>query len=261
MTRRVDTRPADTRRGDTLREDGDRLPAAIARDLDRGVPADPAAVDRVRETVMASFRARSADAAPTPIGPRPASRPVSPPRPWWSPLFRPAFAAGIAAVLAIGSVGLVAANSGPGDAFYGLRLAAEELNLPFAGGDSTNRTLDRLRQRLDEAKQDASDPAAVSAALKAYRDELERALAAATDEAARQRILAALGTHEVVLDTIEQNAPAAAGSGIQQARDQMGRAQQNLRSSLPSTPPETAAPTTVPDRTARPIETRRPSGR
>lgn len=256
-------------------DERDSLPPGLARDFDVATQPDDGAVARVRETTLASFRA-TADfgagrtAEPADAGVHAAGPPGGEPRPargpWWTPLLRPALSGGLAAAMVVASVGIVAANSGPGDAFYGLRLAAEELNLPFlSSGDGTNRALGRLQQRLDEAQKESGDPAAVSAALKAYRDELRRALAEATDESTRQRILAALGVHETVLDTLSTTVPAAADSGVQQARDQVGQAQQNLRSALPPVPsPALAAspsPAPTQERTVRPTETRRPTVR
>ena len=157
------------------------LPPALGVDLDRGLAADPEALARVRAQVTAEFR-RSSAAGSTRRAAGRAS--VSPPRGWRAAL-RPLAPFGLAGALVLGSVGLVAANSGPGDPFYGLRLAAEELSLL---GPATH--LDRLQQRLDEASRESDNASAVSAALKAYREELQRALDEATDDAGRQAVRA-----------------------------------------------------------------------
>ena len=106
---------------------------------------------------------------------------------------------------------------------------------------------------------------AVSAAIRAYRDELRRALAEATDEATRRRILAALGVHEAALDALELTVPDPAAAGIDQARDQVGQAQENLRAGVgsPTSSPASTGPaaTSAPTRTVRPTETHRPSSR
>ncbi len=246
--------PPPNRPRGAISDEPDALPAGLATDAETGLAPDAEALDRVRSIAIAQFRVAAA---------RSAARPLSTPAPrrWWDVLRRPAFAAGMAGALLLGSFGLVAANSGPGDAFYGLRLAAEGLSLPFAGGDPTTRSLDRLQQRLDEAQRQSSDPTAVSAAIKAYQDELRRALAEAKDEPPRQKILGALGVHGVALATLEQTAPNSAISGIDQARDQVGQAQQQLRATPTAAPIPGAAETPTVERSAKPTETHRPSTR
>jgi hypothetical protein len=232
--------------------DSELLPGHLQADAERGFAPDPEALARVRARVTAEFRVHAAYGAAretrVPTGRRP-----------WRLVLRPAVSLGLAGVLLLASFGLVAANSGPGGPFYGLRLAAEGLGLPFIGV-SGNR-LDRLQERLDEARRESSHASALNAALRAYQDELERALAEADSDAARQAVLAALATHQVALDELAQTVPGGAGREIDQARNQVGLAQESLRagSSPTAVPGSSPAPSQSLDRTTRPVESRRPS--
>jgi hypothetical protein len=160
-------------------------------------------------------------------------------------------------VVLLGSVGLVAANSGPGDAFYDLRLAVEGLNLLAPASH-----LDRLRQRLDEASRESDNAAAVTAALRAYKDELQRALDEATDEAGRQAVLDALQVHHAVLDALVETVPDGATGGLEQALSKIGEAEQDLRGQAAPSPVASPTPKKAsPDRSPKPTATRRPSTR
>jgi hypothetical protein len=196
---------------------------------------DAQALERVRTRVVATYRIQVAEQG------RRATR-----RRWFGPA-RPALAFALALGLLVGSFGLVTASSGPGQPFYGLRLAAEALTLPGSGEARLNGELGRLNQRLAEARQGAraGDARAVAAALDAYRDELAGVLAeggsSGPDSAA---IVDALTVHQVVLDRLESVVPAAAAGGIRQAIDQVGRASERLRSGHgPSSSPAGHAPT------------------
>lgn len=78
--------------------------------------------------------------------------------------------------LVLASVGAVAgAESGPGEAFYGARLAVEDVTLPAEGTpEGIQARLDSLRRRLAEAEQAtvAGDDQGAAAALGAYRSRL-----------------------------------------------------------------------------------------
>jgi hypothetical protein len=150
--------------------------------------------------------------------------------------------------LLVGSFGIVAANSGPGQTFYGLRLAAEQLTLPGSGAERLQRQLARLDDRLAEAQQGAraGDPGGVAAALDAYRTELSETLDDARLSGADvSLLLAALVRQEVVLDALEANVPASAQGGLEQAIDQLGHAEEVLRST-PAASPSPAAPAANP---------------
>jgi hypothetical protein len=235
------------------REEDLPLPVALRADLERGLSADPEAIARVRGQVVAAFRTQPvvARGRPSVAGSR------APATLRWRGSLRRLTAVGLAGALLLGSVGLVAANSGPGDPFYGLRLAAEELNLL---GPATH--LDRLQQRLDEASRESDNAAAVTAALRAYRDELQRALADAKDEAGRRAILDRLNAHHVVLDALAGTVPDAAADGLEQALSQVGKAELDLKARNGSSPQASPSPKkTSPDKTAKPAPSRRPSPR
>jgi len=213
-------------------------------ELDRGYPADPGAVDRVRPIVLASFRSM----APSPTH---ATR--------WSLVrrLRPAASLLLATSVMVGGAGVVVACSSPGDVFYPVRLALDSLSLPLPWGSSS--ALDRLQHRMDEARGEAGDPAGVSAALEAYRAELQRALAEAGTPAERQAVLEALDAHSLVLDELAGDTPEAAGPGLQEAIDGVGAARDSLRTQPPATP--AAEPTPRPDRTSKPPASHGPPAR
>ena len=226
----------------------------FAEDLEARVEAafaaDARALRRVRDNVTSEFRARAA----TGLGD--GSR-----GPRWTARVRLSGALGLAFVLAMLGVGLVAAESGPGQPFYGLRLAAEELTLPAPGVARVQSQLARLEARLAEMQQgiQAGDAGAVVAALAAYRAELAEALVdgqAADDQTAS--LLAALTKHQDVLTALQSVLPEAAQRGIAEALEQVGTAVEQLQAGGSSGPPGSVPGSGGPP-TGGPVETAHPT--
>jgi hypothetical protein len=215
--------------------DADRFANDLTVWVDDAFAPDAAVLRRIRAQVVVEFRVwaatRVSDA-------RARSR-------WLAPM-RPAAAAGLAFGLLAGSLGLAAANSGPGQPFYGLRLAAEELTLPASGTTRLVSQLTRLEDRLVEARREAQagDPGGVAAALDAYRSQLAETLTEVrTSGADPGALLDALAVHEGALNALESIVPASAGSGIDQAIDQVSRAAEQLHSGpIPSPSPTEPGP-------------------
>jgi hypothetical protein len=210
---------------------------ALGRDLERSYPADPEPVDHIRPVILAAYRA-----GPGRTGVVSAGR---------FRLYRRAIPLAMAATVLAGATGVVAAFSGPGDPFYSVRLAMDSIRIPFLVGETT--ALDRMEHRLDEARTSASDPVAVGAALKAYREELQRALSEAETPEQRAAVLSTLDAHSVVLDELSHSVTPAAGAGLQQAIDQVDAAQSDLLGQpspppqSPATPPAGGRPSATPD--------------
>ncbi|MBF6606777.1 MAG: hypothetical protein IVW53_14505, partial [Chloroflexi bacterium] len=142
--------------------DPDTAPTPIElrfeRDVERSFSPPPEVVARTRESLVSEFRAAT-------LQPRPVAA-------WRSRAPARRFTASLLAVgLLAGSVGLVSAQSGPGQPFYGLRLAIETVSLPPRG---TQARIDaeaaRLTARFTEAESAAwaGDPGGLVAALDAY---------------------------------------------------------------------------------------------
>jgi hypothetical protein len=196
--------------------------------VDATFTADPASLERVRTRVVAEYRLQAAG-----LPDRSAARPR------WLASRRPAVAFALALGLIAGSFGLVAASSGPGQPFYGLRLAAEELTLPASGPARVKGQLDRLDERLAEARQAATagDGQAVAAALGAYRDELAGVLGeSGSSSIDTSPVLESLSVQAVVLERLRSAVPAAAAKGIDQALDQVSRTSTELRAGHGSSP-------------------------
>jgi hypothetical protein len=169
---------------------------------------DKAQLARVRDSVVLAYVGR---ATRTPEDAR-ASRP-------WARRWSFALALGL---LLIGS-GVVAAETGPGQPFYQLRLTIASFTLPSQGAARERGLAAQLDDRLNEA--DAAvrdgDGRAAEAALQAYLRtlaELER------DGTLEPAVLADLQHHLDVLRALLNTAPAQATSGLQQAIDEANHA-------------------------------------
>jgi hypothetical protein len=126
-------------------------------------------------------------------------------------------AAAFALLLVAGS-GLVAAESGPGQPFYGLRLAIGSATLPVNEPAHDRGLAAQLDDRLTEvrAATQVGDGRAALAAIHEYLNTLnELARNGVTDPA----ILALLQRHEGALEQLLSAAPSQATSGVQQALD------------------------------------------
>jgi hypothetical protein len=136
-------------------------------------------------------------------------------------------AAALSALLLTG----VAFASSPGGPLYGVRLWVETVALPSEPGARADADVDRLDARLDEAVGAArnGNGSATAAALAAYRDILEDALAAAGKiEARNERLDAALARHQVVLATLLGYAPEPARDALEQAIERSDQAVEGI---------------------------------
>jgi hypothetical protein len=141
------------------------------------------------------------------------------------------FAALMAAALSVLLLATVALASAPGDPLYGFRLWAETVGLPSEPGARADADVDRLDARVDEAVRAGrtGNGTAISAALAAYRDILDDALAAASkDQSKTDRLEAALNRHRIVLATLLDSAPERARDAIQNAIDRSDQAAEGI---------------------------------
>lgn len=190
----------------------------------------------------------------------------------WSSVLRslrtPAVAFAVIALLLAGGTGRAAADSLPGDAVFGLKAAAEELQLALALDDSTRLRLlaeqaDHRLAELGEAlstRPDAAPTATASyaaaiarftAAVDALRgapgaSEAKRTLAEDVVDAAHEK-------HEAVIEALEETAPAAAQQGLERAREEADKLHPSDR---PARTPEPPGRSDRPDRTRSPQPTR-----
>jgi hypothetical protein len=142
------------------------------------------------------------------------------------------------AVLMISTAGLAAAQSGPGEPFYRVRLEVEALFLPAAGStDRLEADLRRAEARLNEATraQSSANWNGEADAMGAYAD-VVASISMPDDPALRKQVQQRLGRQ---LDTVEELGDASPDGAGQQVR----RAIKSLNSLLGATPVPTAAPT------------------
>jgi hypothetical protein len=191
--------------------------------------------DRQRSELRAAVLQAAADRASAGAGDPARARRRT--RPW-------ALAGALLAVLlAAGTV--AAAQSGPGQPFYHLRLAIESLTLPAQGSARVDALLGQLDTRLAEARaasQHGSEPA-VQDAVQAYLDALSQLTASGSSAADVAAVQSQLERHTATLQSILQTAPAPAKTGLQQALDQTVRAQQAVQGHASGPPVPTAHPT------------------
>jgi hypothetical protein len=167
---------------------------------------DPAAVARMRSRVMREVRlefdlGRSIAAAAV----------AAPRRPFARRLLTPLLAAAVWLAIAVGTMAAVQ----PGGPLYPTRLWIEHAALPASPEARTSAEIAQLENRLAEVMAAAADGdrGAVLAALAAYRQQADSALAeAALDEARLAIISAALDRHLDVLSAVADQV-AAKGNG------------------------------------------------
>jgi hypothetical protein len=210
-----------------------------------------ASAARVRAAVIEEARMRALE---TSIGSRPHRHRTAPRR--FTALL---LAAGLTLATAVG----VSAAATPGGPLYEVRIWLETATLP---ADVDARALERVRQieeRLVDAERAAAsgDPRALAAAIRAYREAVDEAMAeVGTDEARLARLEEALGHHVAVLVALSARLPEAADDGI----DRAIQASQNAVDKIVKTKPEPAAteppiePTEKPGKTDGPSPTERP---
>jgi hypothetical protein len=124
----------------------------------------------------------------------------------------------LAAGLALGVVGSAMAASQAGGPLYDARVWLEMVVLPSNVSDRADAEVARLESRLVELMTAArsGDQSAVAAALAAYEQIADEAVAAAGgDLAVLQRISDALGRHVAVLEGVAANAPERAREAIE----------------------------------------------
>ncbi len=175
----------------------------------------------------------------------------------------------LAACLTVAAVAGVAAASTAGGPLYGARLWVESINLPT---DANGRALERIQQidaRILDVEQavQSGDQNAVAAAVAAYRDAVNAAVAdAGTDANRLAHLKAALGLHVVVLQTLSGELPGPAVLAIdgaiqssQKAVDRIDRVKTNNGKGGPDA---TAAPADEPGATLtpKPGKTGQPGG-
>jgi len=220
--------------------------------------ADQERTGLVRARVMAAARAEARRAVATPPSRR---RWFVVPRPVRGPVLA---AAGL--LLAAALAGGVLAGTAPGGPLYGARLWIEEQLLPGAPQERDEAQIDRLDDRLDEARQAAErgDVPAVVAALDEYRQTAEEAfVAAGDDEARREHVAAQLARHVAVLQALMARVPEQAATAIRAAVD---RTEVRIREILdgphkpgsPRDPEATPKPTPKPKPEATPKPTPKP---
>jgi hypothetical protein len=162
-----------------------------------------------------------------------------------------ALAVAIAAILALAGT-VAAAESGPGQPFYGLRLTLESLTLPHEGSARTEALLAQLDRRLDEASREneRGNGPGVADAVRAYMATLGEMTGGIRPGVSQTAIQAGLERHMTVLQRILGSAPADAHGGVQHALRQAERAQQALedRQGEPTEPSLPRPPQSPPGR-------------
>jgi hypothetical protein len=164
----------------------------------------------------------------------------------------------LAAGLTLAAAVAVSAGSAPGGPFYGARIWLEAATLPANADD---RALERVRQieeRLLDAERAAAsgDPHALAAAIQAYRDAVDEAMAEVGDDAERlARLEEALGHHVAVLEALSARLPDAADDGIDRAIEASQKAVEKIGKTKHG---PAAKPTDKPGKTLEPGATERP---
>jgi hypothetical protein len=177
---------------------------------------------------------------------------------------------GAAVLLAAGlSVGVAAgamAASQPGGPLYETRVWLEMATLPSDAASRADAQIVRLQSRLDEilAAAAAGDNEAVQAALVAYHQIADEALAGANGDAGViERLQAALSRHLAVLEGVLANVPWQAQEAIQRnierAIDHTGAMIRRMNSESREPAGPTRPATTRPDPDSRPTKTPKPT--
>jgi hypothetical protein len=178
----------------------------------------------------------------------------------WTAWMRPAFAAGLAALVLIVGAGSAAANSLPGDATFGLKRAIEEVRVALTFDDVERvRVLAEIAdQRLSELEQvagrddkapTASDEyaqavtrfrAAVDALQQAAPEEDKSGLAQDVADAAREK-------HEIILEQLKDRLSDRAKDAVDRAIEEEQRdTPQNTKDNKERRDKRTIAPRTSP---------------
>lgn len=169
----------------------------------------------------------------------------------------------LAAGLTLAGAVAVAAGSAPGGPLYEARIWLEAVTLP---SNADARALERVRQieeRLVDAERAAAagDAAALAAAIQAYQDAVDEAMAEVGSDADRlARLEEALGHHVAVLAALSLRLPDAAAGGINRAIEASRKAVEKIGESKagPAATEPGSEPTEKPGKTDDPAATERP---
>ena len=222
----------------------DKVRERLAAYSEEHLAPDPAAVDRIRLRVMAEARARLAPA--TVAAERTLPIPFRPRRVAWGRRRSVAalLAASLALVLAAGAT-LAAEAGGP---LYSVRLWVETVSLPSDPAARAEAELARLDARMEEALRAAAagNEPAVAAAMAAYREILDDAVAAAGDKPAPAGDLQkAVDRQLAVLQGLLDKVPPQARDSIQRVIDRQSETV-NKPTTGPVKPKPTKTPTVQP---------------
>jgi len=223
---------------------------------DARLRADPERARAARARVVAAARAQARPASAR----VPAARRgrLAFPRLARTPLLA---AAGLLLV-ALAAGGALAATA-PGGPLYGIRLWVEEAQLPAVPQAREDAQLDRLDERLEEARRAAQngDVGALVAALEEYQGTAGDALAeAGTDAARREHVAAQLTRHVAVLEALTTRVPERAAEAIRAAVD---RTETRIRVMLddPGKPVDPGGPEARPTPKPKPAATPKPTSK
>ena len=185
----------------------------------------------------------------------------------WGSWLKPVAAFATVALLLVGGAGRAAADSLPGDPAFGLKIAAEQLQLAVAldetsrlqllSDDADHRLAElslALTTRSSAAPTAADEYAAAVARFTAAVDALRGKPDASEDKRtlAQDVVEAAHAKHEALLDELQRTAPAGAQDGLDRAKQEADKLHPSDR---PAGPPDPANGT---DRTPQPTRTAPP---
>jgi uncharacterized protein DUF5667 len=175
---------------------------------------------------------------------------------WWSaPRLRAVAVIATLVVMLVAGAGAAAAGSIPGDPAFGLKRAAEEVQLAFATTDDARvqllaaqaqRRLDELTLTADRPDRSPTASAEYEAAVKRFAaavEALRTAEPGTKHDAVEQVVEDAREKHIPVLEDLKQRLPEAAQDGIDRAIDE----QEKLAPSGTQRPHPTARPTKSPE--------------
>jgi hypothetical protein len=140
-----------------------------------------------------------------------------------------------AVVLVAVSVTTVVASSDPGEPFYGLRLALQQLTLPSEASARAATQLAHLEERLSEtsAAADRGDARGLTDALAAYRSQLMATLDVDGQDAGLDAVLT---RHREILEALSPKLPAEVRHRLEDALTNVERAGGADRPAAPGAP-------------------------
>jgi ElaB/YqjD/DUF883 family membrane-anchored ribosome-binding protein len=150
----------------------------------------------------------------------------------WTAWLRPAFAAGLAALVLIVGAGSAAANSLPGDAVFPLKRAIEEVRVALTFDDVARvrvlaeiadtrlGELEKVASRDDKSPTASDEYAAAVARFRAAVDALQQAAPEDKSEAAQDVADAARAKHEFILEKLKDRLSEKAKDGVDRATEE-----------------------------------------